>query len=248
MLLVTCGVELLRGCAIGFPHSLTGWLVNACPAAGGGVSGAVADERARQAEFQAQYDELIREAALSRQACVITQHKNQEPAVQPVPDPTPEPVPPAPEPVPIPPVPEPKPDPTAQDQMKLPPVNDDKIDFLEGCWRAQDSLTEITDGKNTGRKLKATYCFSRDGTGTRTIRYEQDNAKCVGPLKAQWEGDLLTIDIADAPCEANHGHFVPAVAKCRRGQGGEARCDQVPNGTKKPEFSNFPFTRTNEQP
>ena len=251
LLLLTCGVQLLRGCAIGFPHALTGWLLDSCHAPAGDDSGAEADERARQAEYQAQYDELIREAALSRQACLITQHRTDEPVVTPLPDPVvPKPDPvlqPLPKPDPIP-APQPEPAPVPQQQMQLPPANDDKTDFLEGCWRAQDELFEIIDGKRTGRKLKATYCFNKDGTGTRTIRYEKDNVKCVGPMTARRIDDILTIDLGNAPCEANHGNFVAATAKCRRGQAGEARCDQIPTGSKKPEFQDFPFTRTDEQP
>jgi hypothetical protein len=32
LLLLLCGIQLLRGCAIGLPYSLTGWLLDFCPA------------------------------------------------------------------------------------------------------------------------------------------------------------------------------------------------------------------------
>ena len=160
----------------------------------------------------------------------------------PIPDPEPDPPPAVPTPLLVPPA-DPNPG-----QMKLPSTSNERTDFLEGCWQAQDGLTEFQGGKDTGRKLKITYCFNRDGSGSRTIRYAGDETgKCVGHVDGRWDG-ALSIDIDAAPCDDKQRTYQAATATCRRGSEGEARCDQVPKGKTQPEFHDFPFTRTNEQP
>ena len=228
LLLLVCGFELLRGCAIGLPHALTGWLIDVCPAQAQ-AGAALADERAKQAEYQAEYDDLVRQAALKRQACQLA------PPVTPRPKPVTDPG-------------QPTDADRSRDQMKIPPKKTNSTDFLEGCWRAHEGLTENSGGKSTGKTLKVTFCFNKDGTGSRTIRYNEDGAKCVGPVKAGWDGDILKVDVDEAICEGDHGRYNPAVDRCKRGNEGVARCDEVPKGQTAPNFTDFPFTRTDENP
>ena len=251
--LLAFGFELVHSCTLRLPHALTGWMIADCPVAD---AGALADEQARQIEHRSQLDDLARQAALRRQACATVeppQTNIEDPAVMPRPDPEPDPAPPpAPTPLLAPPV-DPNPGiqqqtPLIHDEMKLPSTNNEQTDFLEGCWRAQDGLTEAIGDKDTGRKLKITYCFNKDGSGSRTIRYVgNETGKCVGHVDARWNGALL-IDIAAASCDDNVRNYQAATAICRRGSAGEARCDQVIKGTSEPEFHDFPFTRTAEQP
>ena len=236
LLVLICAIELRRGCVISLPQRLSGWFAESCLA---GSDLQFADERARQADYQARYDNLIRQAALARQACPIGPHGNDDPTVDPIGDDPPA------KPEPVRPIDDPS---SANQQMKLPPAKTGTIDFLEGCWRAHEGLTESTAGKDTGKALKVTYCFNKDGTGSQTIRYVDDNAKCVGPLRAAWNGDSLTIDMGRAICEGSHGRYSPAVDQCRRGEDGVARCDETEKGQSKPSFSGFPFTRTSEPP
>jgi hypothetical protein len=241
-LLLTIGVMLLRGCALGFPYSLTGWVLNYCPAAPNtGALAALAAERAKQATLDAEYQQLVLQAALKRQACLV------QPKPTPPPKPTPLPPPPAPNPpsppIPTPPVPTP-PAPPPPAKMQL-PENPEKqgVDFLKGCWRAHEGLTETRDGKDTGQKLSVVYCFNANGSGSQTIRYQQDGSECRGPVQAHIDGENLVIDVDRAVCGGPHGSFAAAVDVCRRAADGEAHCDETERGETKPGFRDFPFTR-----
>ena len=234
LLLLTCGVELLRGCAVGFPHSLTGWLLNYCAASPDtATDDALAAERDRQAQLQAEYEDLVREAALDRQACRIKTGSNgaQTPIPKPQPEPIETPVPPAPH----------------KDQLRIPVQPNGDLGFLEGCWRARDGL-HVDGGKDAGKEVKVTYCFNKDGTGTRTIRYNEDRSRCRGALTAKLDGDKLTFAVGAATCEGGHSDFPAANDVCRRGDEGVARCDEISVTSVKPNFVDYPFTRTTEQP
>ena len=233
LLLLTCGVELLRGCALGLPHGLTGWLLDYCAAPpDAGASADLAAERARQAKLQAEYDDLVRQAALARQACQIKTGKGDAPQT-----PVPKPRPPVVAPTPTPP----------KEQMKIPEKPTGSLAFLDGCWKAHDGLTYVVDGKDTGKTLGMTYCFNKDGSGSRFVRFDADGSQCRGTAQARLDGDKLTITLDRAACEGGKTGFDPAVDTCRRGDEGVAICDEAgPNG--KPDFTQFPFTRTADQP
>lgn len=65
--------QLLRACAIGLPVSLTGWIVDFCPAtASPAVLAEIEANRIKQDLLQAEYAALQREAERKRQACVAS--------------------------------------------------------------------------------------------------------------------------------------------------------------------------------
>jgi hypothetical protein len=240
-LLVAVGIMLLRGCAIGLPYALTGWILNYCPgSADSGALAALAAERAKQTTLQAEYDELVRQAELKRQACFIQKPKPPDPK-------PPEPKPPEPKPEPQ--QPEPKPSEPTKPVMTIPttPNKENPLDFIKGCWVAHDNLQEIVGGKETGQTVIVTLCFNADGTGSRTIKYNQDGSVCRGAIRAHLDGENLTIDLDNAICDGPHGTFNSARAVCRRAPNGEAHCDETGEGASKPDFTDFPFTRVDQQ-
>lgn len=235
VLLIAIGMELLRGCAIGLPHAWTGWLINFCPdGAEVGDPAALQAEHDKQQLLQAQYEQLVRQADLARQTCQITglttpmpreqpeSHQDQSPQQK-----TPE------QPIAHPDVDNKSP----ESPMKFP----DKLSSIEGCWKAHEGLTAVQDNVDTNRKLDVTYCFNADGSGSQTIRYLDTGSTCRGSAHAQLEGDKLIIVGETVPCEGDGG-FEAVSSVCRRGENGEARCDETPQGDRKPSFQDFPFT------
>ncbi len=237
VLLLAIGAMLLRGCAIGLPYAFTGWILNYCPAsADAGVLAAIAAERAKQDTLQAEYQQLVREADLARQACQIQRRPSPAPSPSQKPSPTAS-VSPTPTPTQGPtPTPSPSPSPS---RMEIPKT----LSSLQGCWKAHEGLTETRNGVDTGKKLDVKFCFNADGSGSRTIRYQEDGATCEGTVQARLNGETLTIDLAEAPCGGGHGKFSAARDACRRADNGEARCDETGEGESKPNFVDFPFTR-----
>lgn len=224
LLLVIIGAELLGSCAISLPAPLTGLLINYCPATGPGVE-ALAAERAQQASLQAEYEEIVRQSELKRQACRITTDRPPSPVPHPIPGPIHE----------------------AGPSLQIPPKPADKS-FLEGCWKAHEGLTEVHDGKDTGKKLDETFCFNKDGSGDRTIRYLEDNTRCRGTATARLNGDKLIVDLGRAPCDGDHGNFSPAQDTCSRDSTGTTKCDEIDPTDNSKNFSDFLFTRVIEQP
>jgi hypothetical protein len=95
-------------------------------------------------------------------------------------------------------------------------------------------------------KLTVTYCFDKNGRGTRTETFE-DGAKCRGSLTARRDHQNVVIDGSAAPCEGAHGRFVPIRVVCHSGEGDEAICDEFTEDSDKPAFHDHPFYKTKRQ-
>jgi hypothetical protein len=235
MLLVTIGVTLLHACGLGFTGAMTSSFLNYCPVT---IDPRIDQERERQATLQAEYDDLIRQTELKRQACVLEKPEPPTPAPLVNPPPVNPPVINK-EPPPV----QPPPTPKKDDALVIP--NDkksDDFDFLKGCWRSDHGITAIEDGKDTGKPIIFTYCFGEGGNGTRTIKYDTESKSCRGGLHAHREGDMLIIQMDRAEC-TDKSFFVPATDTCKPGDNGEARCDELSEGDSTPRITNHRFLK-----
>ncbi len=251
-LLLAIGIMLLRACALGLPASLTGWFLNYCSAtADSGLLAAIAAEQTKQSILQAEYDELIRQAELKKQACIVP--KRPAPPAPPPPPPPPAPPPPPPPHPPVlpspPPAPPPAPPSPPDQRLQIPeqPSKDDKR-FLEGCWAAHPGLTEYHDGVSTGLTLSVMFCFDKNGSGYQQIRYDKDGAVCRANARARWQNDSIVIDFDSAACNLGHSSFKAGTVVCRRDANGDAVCDETSVGETKPDFKDFPFIKVPSKP
>jgi hypothetical protein len=227
VLLLAIGLTLLHACGLGFTGALTGSFLNYCPVT---IDPRIDQERERQAALQAEYDDLIRQTELKRQACMLEKPppKPREIIVPPKPDITPV---------------KPPVDPHA---LVIPPKNESKPDdwdFLKGCWHSDHGITATVDGKDTGKPITITYCFGEGGRGTRTIKYDNEANTCRGALHAQRQGQTLIITMESAPCDGENVVHVPARDTCRPGDAGEARCDEFNEGETQPSVTNHRFLK-----
>jgi hypothetical protein len=224
VLLVAIGLTLLRACGLGFTGALTSAFLNYCPIA---ADPRIEQERARQAPLQAEYDDLIRQSELKRQACMLEKPPPKQPDVTPIkkPDPTP-----------VTPIIDPKALVIPQKKADRP----DDFDFLKGCWHSDHGIKEIIDDKETGQMITITYCFGEGGSGTRTIKYDSQAKTCRGAVRAQRQGDTLVLDIDRANCD-DTAFYVPSRGICRQGEAGAALCDEIPDGATEPSVKNFRF-------
>ncbi len=209
-------------------------MLNYCPgSADSGVLAAIAGERDRLATLQAEYDDVVRQTELKRQACLI-----QKPPAEPKPQPKP------PEPKP----PEPKPVESNPARMTIPsPLNKAIREFVRRRWRAHKSSPIVDDnGKDTGATLQDAFCFNADGTGTRTMQENPGGPTCAGAIRAHVEGDKLIIDADKALCDDERHSYRQVVLSCIRAANGEARCDWTPVGETQPVQTGVPFTRIDQ--
>ena len=237
LLVLTCGFELVHGCALPVPDVLSGLVSSTCTATTA-TNGDLAAEQAKQDRLRAEYEDLTRQAALDLKMCRAKADQNNDrtrfvPVVKPQASP------------------DPKPQPVIvqdKDKLKIPDKKTDSFDFLEGCWKAHDTLTEMRGGKSTGKQLDFHYCFNKDGTGATSIRYQADGTKCSGPLRATFADGVLRIVFDQALCEGNYGPFDAGTATCKRGDGGNAICEEFSGTNTKPDFQNLPFIRATDTP
>lgn len=217
LLLLSIGLQLLRGCALGLPASLTGWFVDFCPVreAVAGPDPRLAAERAHQASLQAELDGLQRDAALKRQYCELR---------PPVPDPKPEPKA------------EPKPEVQQKPRVDAGPViptdvNPDKpFDYVEGCWIAGENLFSRDD---KDRKYPYTYKVCVDGQGGGEVVQElQDGRTCRGSARAnRGEDKSLTFENGATTCTRGpYSGFVKNRILCTRNPDGVADCRMKQEG------------------
>jgi hypothetical protein len=223
LLLVALGLTLLHACGLGW----TGAFLNYCPVT---VDLRIDRERELQSALKAEYDDIVRQTELKRQACLL-----QPPPKPLVPTPKPEPTP----------TPRVDPNPRKDDTLVIPPPNQDKqkeFDFLKGCWHSDHGMTELIDGKDTGKPITQTYCFGEGGQGTETIKYDREEKTCRGAVRARRQGAVLTLDIDRADCD-DKTFYNPQTAVCRPGDDGGAICDETPVGETEPTVKDFRFLK-----
>lgn len=209
LLLLSIGLLLLRGCALGLPAALTGWFVDFCPVreAVAGPDPRLAAERARQASLQAELDGLQRDAALKRQYCELR-------APTPEPDPKP------------PPKQELKPKPPIDAGPVIPTeVNPEKpFDYLAGCWIAGENLVSTEDKQE---KFPYTYklCVDDQGGG-QVVREFVDGRTCRGPARVRQSDDRsLNFEISESNCPRGpFQNFSRNRIFCNRQPDGVASC------------------------
>lgn len=201
-LLVTIGIMLLRACAIGLPAPLTGWFLNSCAAPDAGLYAELNKERARQATLQAQYEQLIREAALRRQACLppaqtppVSRPGNTRPL-----------------------------DPIVSPPPSGPPMRIER-DAIKGCFRADTGIANA----QTHAPVVIVYCFDADGVGRQISKEKGRN--CLGSIGWKMVGGQLLISEAASKCTSGPGYRAGEIT-CRKDKNDEALCTETyPDGT-----------------
>ena len=166
-----------------------------------------------------------------------------EPESVPVPKPKPKPVPkPKPDPKPEPKVePKPKPEPKPKEEPKKPepPKTNDLVipkdaernndlSFLEGCWT---NATTLRDGR-TGKPIRSTYCFGKNGSGTRTEQGLGHDLKCRSSASARFVNGRLQITATEAMCVSggrSRGRYPKEAILCDRTVDGRANCYESQN-------------------
>jgi hypothetical protein len=120
-----------------------------------------------------------------------------------------------------PPVPKPGEDPKA---MKLPtdPKAANKMDFLEGDWKAGEGLSD----PNTGQPLDLSVNFGKDGKGQVTLR-RPDGTVCSGGVQGQMKGGKLAIEGNQSiPCAGGGSYGAPRI-ECGTTSRGQTECSGI---------------------
>lgn len=184
----------------------------------------------------------------------------EEPLAQPQPEPepeeppslaelmptTPDPPPkadPPPKPAPQPkPKPEPKPEPKAEAPKPKKPeapkspnlvipedaARNNDLSFLEGCWT---NATTLRDGR-TRKPIRSTYCFDKNGQGTRTEQGIGHDLSCRGGASARFVNGQLRITASEAACTSRgrgRGKYPREAIVCDRTKDGTANCYESQN-------------------
>lgn len=206
ILLVACGLALLRACDLG-PLPLFG--LRYCVAAE--PDSAFAAERARAQELQAR----IREAELriaEKPICGPPLGPKNERETQLNP--------------PIIPHTGPNPEEPTIDPLTIPK----KISELKGCWESvRGDLPIVTDDEEerlVGHVRKC-YCFGANGRGQLKMSYTE-GAKCRAPIYADLSGETLRIHQPKFSCirRGQNKGLVPAEITCRGAESEAAACDE----------------------
>jgi hypothetical protein len=109
--------------------------------------------------------------------------------------------------------------------LKLPPPGGtgQNLGFLQGEWTSKSGLFD----RATGKPLRQTYSFDKQGKGTVTI-YRSDSTQCKGQAQAQLTGKGgLTIQDAGPITCPDGTSYAPSVTKCEQGKSGDATCTGV---------------------
>lgn len=235
------------GCAASFP-AMGGCSNTPPPAAAPQLSGdglrELQSEQEKTLSLQRRIEELQRQLALRVAECPREQPK-EEPLVQenppqladllpttpeaelePIPEKTPEPPK-----QPAPPKQPEKPKQQAKGQdMEIPKdaAKNNDLSFLEGCWTSETGL----HNSNTGEPIVVTYCFDANGGGTRTINGQQKGDRCVGPVRAKFQGKNLVFNADGASCGKSGGYYGQDV-NCTQGSNNKAQCTGKERGGKR---------------
>lgn len=105
--------------------------------------------------------------------------------------------------------------------MQLPrdPKAADKMDFLQGDWKAGDGLSD----PNTKQPLDLSIQFGKDGKGEITLR-RPDGTVCSGGVQGQMRGGKLAIEGNQAiPCSGGGSYAAPKI-ECGNSSSGQTEC------------------------
>jgi hypothetical protein len=123
--------------------------------------------------------------------------------------------------------PKPGPDPKA---LKLPddPKQANKMDFLEGGWRAGEGLYD----RQSGQPLDLSFKFGKDGQGEVTLR-RPDGTTCSGAVQGRMSAGKLSIQgNQQIPCSSGAPYGAPRI-ECAKERGGQTECYGVnPDGSR----------------
>lgn len=122
------------------------------------------------------------------------------------------------------------PKPKASPDLVIPDgaIENNDLSFLEGCW---NNATMLRDG-GTNKPIRSTYCFDKNGRGTRTERGLGHDLRCKGSANARFAGNKLRITATEARCtSSSRGSFnYPKEAIiCERTRDGKANCYESQN-------------------
>jgi hypothetical protein len=120
--------------------------------------------------------------------------------------------------------------PTEPQQMRMPDdqKSAEKLDFLEGDWKAGEGLVD----KVSRQPLDMSFKFGKDGQGEVTVR-RPDGTVCSGPVNGRMEGRKLSIQgKQQVPC-SNGGQYGAPRIECEKDRNGQTQCLGVnPDGSK----------------
>ncbi len=108
--------------------------------------------------------------------------------------------------------------------LKIPknPNNND-LSFLEGCWQNSTTLKDA----RTRKPIRSTYCFDKNGRGTRTEQGIGHDMQCRSSASASFVGGKLRISAGKAQCSGKGRgdfHYPEEAILCDREQDGTAQC------------------------
>lgn len=226
VLCIAIGLELLRGCGIGWPYVSSASWINFCPNPSNPNTSELADLEAQNAQLQSQLDQLLGNVAGRRDQCSISSGLPKAPA------PVPEVTPPAPTPPP-PPAEPPKVD------IDIPKgcTGRDCLAALKGCWGPDGSqyFPNYKD-KSVWEPDVDTYCFKDDSGAGRFSLRTPSGVKCIGPVTATVPkpGELRIEQDQIAQC-TNQRSLQGESYECQRDeQANETRCRAIDDPDDQP--------------
>ena len=123
------------------------------------------------------------------------------------------------------------------------PDNPTDLSFLEGCWYARTGLKST----RTNMPISVKYCFDGQGNGNITLTERDRNGRevqvCRGGAKARLEGGRLYIHDLGARCPGGQTYEREKIT-CRNADQSKALCTGVGEQTRKTNWNDKPFTRT----
>lgn len=129
------------------------------------------------------------------------------------------------------PAPEPKkPEPPKTKDLVIPKdaEKNNDLSFLEGCWT---NATTLKDGR-TGKPIRSTYCFDKNGRGVRTEQGIGHDLSCRSSASARFINGRLNISATEAACVSggrSRGRYPKEAILCDRTVDGRANCYESQN-------------------
>ena len=108
--------------------------------------------------------------------------------------------------------------------IKLPddPKAANKMDFLQGDWKAGEGLVD----KATKQPLDVSVKFGKDGKGEMTLR-RPDGTVCSGPVQGSMNGGKLSVEgNQSVPCAGGGSYGAPRI-ECSKSSSGQTDCQGI---------------------